>query len=399
MSADSTPPIRFAWIRRAPATPGNRAQKMHIHYRDELRLFPNRLRRCALGVLILAWAFIPVLWDFFPFTLFSGNGVSLNTLAYAGVFAIAAIGLNLLTGYTGQVSLGHSVFLAVGAYSTAYVGSVWGWPMWLWILFAPAMGWLVGAAVGPFALRLRGNYLVIVTLGLVFIGEHIFRNWKSVTGGNTGTSAAGVEVKLGFIDFENLSLFGKSFGKDESYFWLIWFLVALVAWLTKNVVRTRPGRALQAVRDRDIAAEIIGIDVGITGYKTQAFAWSAAITALAGALYAPLQLFISPGDFTLLVSIQFIAMIILGGMGTIYGSIIGALVITALPRLIDGISADYGVPGVAAKSTDSGLVSVASLNVIIYGFLIALFLLVEHRGLAGIWVRIRNYFSTWPFSY
>ena len=153
------------------------------------------------------------------------------------------------------------------------------------------------------------------------------------------------------------------------------------------------------MRDRDIAAEIIGIDVGITGYKTQAFAWSAAITALAGALYAPLQLFISPGDFTLLVSIQFIAMIILGGMGTIYGSIIGALVITALPRLIDGISADYGVPGVAAKSTDSGLVSVASLNVIIYGFLIALFLLVEHRGLAGIWVRIRNYFSTWPFSY
>ena len=242
MSADSTPPIRFAWIRRAPATPGNRAQKMHIHYRDELRLFPNRLRRCALGALILAWAFIPVLWDFFPFTLFSGNGVSLNTLAYAGVFAIAAIGLNLLTGYTGQVSLGHSVFLAVGAYSTAYVGSVWGWPMWLWILFAPAMGWLVGAAVGPFALRLRGNYLVIVTLGLVFIGEHIFRNWKSVTGGNTGTSAAGVEVKLGFIDFENLSLFGKSFGKDESYFWLIWFFVALVAWLTKNVVRTRPGQ-------------------------------------------------------------------------------------------------------------------------------------------------------------
>ena len=74
MSADSTPPIRFAWIRRAPATPGNRAQKMHIHYRDELRLFPNRLRRCALGALILAWAFIPVLWDFFPFTLFSGNG-------------------------------------------------------------------------------------------------------------------------------------------------------------------------------------------------------------------------------------------------------------------------------------------------------------------------------------
>lgn len=376
-----------------------RNQSMHVSYRDDLRLFPNRLRRVALAVLFLAWVFIPLLWDVPPFTLLSKNGISLNTLAYAGVFAIAAIGLNLLTGYTGQVSIGHSVFLAVGAYSTAYVGSVWGWPMWLWIIAAPALGWLVGAAVGPFALRLRGNYLVIVTLGLVFIGEHIFRNWKSVTGGNTGTSAAGVEMSLGFVDFADLTVFGNSFDKDESYFWLIWFVVALVAWLTKNVVRTRAGRALQAVRDRDIAAEIIGINVGIAGYKTQAFAWSAAITALAGALYAPLQLFISPGDFSLLVSIAFIAMIILGGMGTIYGSIIGALLITALPRLIDGISSDYGVPGVAAKSTDDGIVSIASLNVIIYGFLIALFLLIEHRGLAGIWVRIRNYFSTWPFSY
>ena len=377
----------------------SRSPRMNVAYRDDLRLFPNRLRRTALAAMILAWACIPLVWDVPPFSVLSGNGVSLNTLAYAGVFAIAAIGLNLLTGYTGQVSLGHSVFLAVGAYSTAYAGSVWGAPMWLWIVLAPALGWLVGAAVGPFALRLRGNYLVIVTLGMVFIGEHIFRNWRSVTGGNAGTSAAAVEVRLGLLDFADLRLFGHSFSKDESYFWLIWLVVALVAWLTKNVVRTRPGRALQAVRDRDIAAEIIGVDVGVRGYKTQAFAWSSAIAALAGALYAPLQLFIGPGDFTLLVSIQFIAMIILGGMGTIYGSIIGALVITALPRLIDGISADYGVPGVAARSTDAGLVSVASLNVIIYGFLIAAFLLVEHRGLAGVWVRIRNYFSTWPFSY
>ena len=316
MSADSTPPIRFAWIRRAPATPGNRAQKMHIHYRDELRLFPNRLRRCALGVLILAWAFIPVLWDFFPFHAVQRERGFAEHVGVRGSLCdrghrtqpahrIHRSGLTRALGFLGRRRLQHCIRrVCLGV-----------WPMWLWILFAPAMGWLVGAAVGPFALRLRGNYLVIVTLGLVFIGEHIFRNWKSVTGGNTGTSAAGVEVKLGFIDFENLSLFGKSFGKDESYFWLIWFLVALVAWLTKNVVRTRPGRALQAVRDRDIAAEIIGINVGITGYKTQAFAWSAAIAALAGALYAPLQLFISPGDFTLLVSIQFHCDDYLGGDG------------------------------------------------------------------------------------
>lgn len=373
--------------------------KMTVSYSEDLRLFDNRFRRLGLLFLVVIWALLPLIWEHPPFSLISNNGISLNTLIYAGVFAIAAIGLNLLTGYTGQVSLGHSIFLAVGAYFTAYVGSVWEWPMWIWIIAASALGWLIGAAIGPFALRLRGNYLVIVTLGLVFIGEHIFRNWKSVTGGNAGTSAASVDMKIGPLDFENLELFGHSFEKDASLFWLIWLLVAIVAWLVKNVVRTRAGRALQAVRDSDIAAEIIGIDVGIRGYKTQAFAWSAAIAALAGALYAPFQLFISPGDFTLLVSIQFIAMIILGGMGTIYGSIIGALIITALPRLIDGISANNGLPGVATRVTDDGLVSLASLNVIIYGFLIAAFLLFEHRGLAGIWVRVRNYFSSWPFTY
>jgi branched-chain amino acid transport system permease protein len=388
---------------------GRSNERMIVEYHDDLRLFPTRARRAWLVFLVLAWIFLPAVWDRAPFTILSDNGVSLNTLAYAGVFAIASIGLNLLTGYTGQVSLGHSVFLAVGAYFTAYAGSTWDMPMWQWLILAPAVGWVVGALVGPFALRLRGNYLVVVTLGLVFIGEHIFRNWKSVTGGSTGTSAAAVPMELGPFDVRSLEIFGRQFDEDRAFFWLIWLVVGIVAWLVKNVVRSRAGRALQAVRDRDMAAEIIGIDVGILGYKTQAFAWSAAIAALAGALYAPLQLFIGPGDFGLLVSILFIAMIILGGMGTIYGSVIGALIITAMPRLIEGYSDSGipivgrlwggGLPGVAAKTSDDGLITVSSLNVVIYGLLIALFLLVEPRGLAGIWVRIRNYFSTWPFSY
>lgn len=389
---------------------GRPNERMIVDYRDDLRLFPTRAKRTWLLFLGLAWLFLPALWDNAPFTILSEHGVSLNTLAYAAVFSVAAIGLNLLTGYTGQVSLGHSVFLAVGAYFTAYAGTTWDLPMPLWLVLAPALGWVVGALVGPFALRLRGNYLVVVTLGLVFIGEHIFRNWKSVTGGSTGTSAAAVPVEVGPLDARNLEIFGREFDEDRAFFWLTWLVVAVVAWLVKNIVRTRPGRALQAVRDRDIAAEIIGIDVGVTGYKTQAFAWSAAITALAGALYAPLQLFIGPQDFNLLISIQLIAMIILGGMGTVYGSIIGAVIITAMPRLIEGYSDGElpligrlipgdGLPAVAAKTADDGLITVSSLNVVIYGLLIALFLLVEQRGLAGIWVRIRNYFTTWPFSY
>lgn len=383
---------------------GRGNERMVVDYADDLRLFPTRVQRVWLLTLVLAWLFLPALWDTWPVTIVS-DSVNLNTMAYVGVFAIAAIGLNLLTGYTGQVSLGHSIFLATGAYFTAYAGNTWDMPMWQWIIIAPALGWLLGAAVGPFALRLRGNYLVVVTLALVFIGEHIFRNWTSVTGGNTGTSAADVSLELGPFDIRNLEVFGMHFDEDTAFFWFVWMIVALVAWFAKNIVRTRPGRAMQAVRDRDIAAEIIGIDVGIAGYKTQAFAWSAAIGALAGALFAPLQLFIGPGDFGLLVSIQFIAMIILGGMGTIYGSVIGALIITAMPRFIEGgipgveMFFPDGLPGVAVKNSDPGLVTTSSLNVIIYGLLIALFLLIEPRGLAGIWARVRIYFSSWPFSY
>ena len=133
---------------------------------------------------------IPIVWESWaPFTFFSDRNVSLLTLNYAGVFAIAAIGLNLLTGYTGQVSLGHSVFLGAGAYFSAYAGTHWDLSPLLWIPLSCVIGFVIGGLIGPFALRLRGNYLVVVTLGMVFVGRHIFNNWDSVTGGNNGVPA------------------------------------------------------------------------------------------------------------------------------------------------------------------------------------------------------------------
>ena len=180
-------------------------------------------------------------------------------------------------------------------------------------------------------------------------------------------------------------------------FWMIWLLVAAVAWMVKNLIRSRTGRAFQAVRDRDLAAEIIGVN--LFKYKTLAFAISAALSSLAGALYAPLQGFVGTEDFSLAVSIEFIAIIILGGLSTIYGSIIGAVMITALPFFVEGLAERYGLPGVASKGGESGLVSIFSLNVIIYGLLIAAFLLFEPRGLAGVWTRVKAYFKAWPFSY
>lgn len=372
---------------------------LRTRYTDDLRLFGSSWLKVGLVALILAYLFVPVWWESFWLTgLFDDWGLTLNTLSYAGIFAIGALGLNLLTGYTGQVSLGHSVFLGVGAYFTAYAGSEWDLPMVLWLPGATLLGFAVGALVGPFALRLRGNYLVVVTLGLVFVGDHIFRNWDSVTGGSTGVSVSSTSLELGPLDFRELSLFGHDFTEDQSLFWLIWAFVAIVALLMKNIVRTRPGRALQAVRDRDIAAEVIGVD--LFRYKTMSFAISSAIAALAGALFGTLQLFISPIDFGLLISIQYIAIIILGGLGTIYGSIIGGLLLGGLPRVIDGLSKDYDLPGVAGdQGGQEGLVTVSSLNQIIFGLLIAGFLLLEPRGLAGIWVRIKTYFKSWPFSY
>jgi len=383
----------IAFCRRGPS------RHLTVKYLDDLRLFGSPLRRLCLMTLMFCYFVLPLCWETFPFVrTIDSWGLTLTTLNYAGVFAIGALGLNLLTGYTGQVSLGHSVFVAVGAYATAYAGSTWNIPMWLWLPGAVTAGFLVGLVIGPFALRLRGNYLVVVTLGMVFVGDHLFRNWKSATGGNAGVSVSKASLEIGPLDFRNLSVFGQQFDKDQSFFWLIWGAVALVALLLKNIVRARPGRALQAIRDRDLAAEIIGVD--LFRYKTMAFAISSAVAALAGALFGPLQGYISPIDFGLLVSIQYIAIIILGGLGTVHGSIIGALLLGGLPRIIEGLAKDVDLPAVAGdKGGIEGIVSISSLNHIIYGVLIAGFLLLEPRGVAGIWARVKAYFQTWPFSY
>ncbi len=376
-----------------------RAQDLKVDYRDDLRLFRSASFRAGLVAMVVAYLLVPVGWETFPVTrLLEDWGLTLSTLNYCGIFAIGALGLNLLTGYTGQVSLGHSVFVGVGAYFTAYSGATWDLPMWLWLPGATLLGFAVGYLIGPFALRLRGNYLVVVTLGLVFVGDHVFRNWRSVTGGNAGVSVSKAPLELGPLDFRDLTLFGHEFEKHQSMFWLIWAFVALTALLVKNIVRTRPGRALQAVRDRDIAAEIIGID--LFRYKTMAFAISSAIAAMAGALYGTLQSYVSPIDFGLIVAIQYIAMIIMGGLGTIYGSIIGAFFVGGLPRMIDGLSKDFDLPGVGGdKGGAEGIISVLSLNHVIFGVMIAGFLLLEPRGAAGIWARVKAYFKAWPFSY
>jgi branched-chain amino acid transport system permease protein len=370
----------------------SKSRYMVTKYEDDVRLF-RRSRWMQLGIVALL-----VLYYLAPNML---SEFQLDVLNRVGYFAIGAIGLNLLTGFTGQVSLGHAFFVGVGAYVAAYFGTQQEWPLYLWLPMAALLGGLIGGVIGPFALRLRGNYLAIVTLGLLFVGLHVFENWESVTGGTSGATVAPA-LKLGPLDFAGLELGGSRYTRNASLFFLIWAVVGLSLLLARNLVRTRPGRALQAVRDRDIAAEIIGVSLG--RYKVGAFVVSSALAGVAGGFYAVIQQYVNPNEFGgqigLFLSIQFIAIIIVGGVGTLFGSILGAFVVGALPRVIDSLSKEVDIPLVFGdKGGSEGFLSIFSLNQALFGLLIVAFLLFEPRGLAAVWLRLKAYFKTWPFSY
>ena len=281
-------------------------------YADDLILFRSRPAQVGLALLVLAYALLPMVVGEYWATV----------LVYGGIAAIGALGLNLLTGYTGQVSLGHAVFYGIGAYAAAVMAGRWGLPFPLWLLGAAALGGIVGGLTGPFALRLRGNYLGIVSLGLLVLGQHVFENWTSVTGGLTGTSVS-APVALGALDVGGLSMGSLRLTRNQGFLYFVWAVVAVLGLAARNIARSRPGRALQAVRDRDLAAEVIG--VSLVHYKVGAFVVSSAYAACAGAIYASYARYVSPLDFSFFLSIQFIAMIVVGGIGTVSGSILGAL--------------------------------------------------------------------------
>ena len=359
-----------------------RNTRLATRYADETALFRTWPSRFGLIAMVLAYGLAPFLLNEYWSTVF----------IFAGIAAIGALGLNLLTGYTGQVSLGHAFFYGMGAYGAAVFAGRLGWPFPLWLIAAAALGGVLGGLAGPFALRLRGNYLVIVSLGLLVIGQHVFENWTSVTGGLTGTSVR-APIALGSFDVANLRLGDARLSRNQGFLFFVWGAVAVLALAARNIVRTRPGRALQAVRDKDLAAEVIG--VSLVQYKVGAFVVSSGYAACAGAIYAAYARFVSPLDFSLFLSIQFIAMIVVGGIGTIKGAILGALFLTLLPRAIESVS---GSLPFVSDGTGAGI-TVQSLNQAMFGVLIVVFLLFEPLGLAEIWRRILRYFKAWPFSY
>ncbi len=310
---------------------------------------------------------------------------------------IGALGLNLLVGTTGQLSLAHAFFLAVGAVTYTYVsGSPGGTaksygglelsPLVGMALGVVAAG-LAGLLFSPIAARLRGIYLGIASLGLVFIGDHLLNTWSSVTGGFNGRLVPAFSV-LGFSfggdDSPSLTVLGVPFGQAERLWYLGLALCAFACWFAANLIRSRPGRALQTLRDSEVAAAVMGVN--IRDYKAKVFLVSSMYAGLAGVLYALSIGSVAPESFGLTLSVQFLAMIVLGGLGSVWGSVLGATFVSALPLVFQQYAGslpfivDPGQPGIVASQAAAYL----------YGLAIVLVVLFEPGGLVGLARRVRR---------
>jgi branched-chain amino acid transport system permease protein len=312
-----------------------------------------------------------------PFGL---NEFWLSTAVFVLIAAIGATGLGVLTGYTGQISLGHAFFLAVGAYTAAVLGGNDHMTAAIWLPAAGIVAGLCGAIVGPTALRLRGLYLAIVTIGLVFIGQHIWFNVAAISGGPGGRAFPAVQ--FGSFDFspgQQLSLGGLVIDHNGLYYYLALFLLALAMLYVWNVSRSRVGRAMQAVREREMPAAVMGVDLART--KVSAFVISSFMAGVSGALFASFLSFATPDQWSLLLSIQYVAAIIVGGVATIWGPLLGSVLIFALPSILQSLF----------PQTSTGGVPIDEITSIVYGVLIIVCFVVEPRGLVGLGARLSGF--------
>lgn len=316
------------------------------------------------------------------------------------VLAIAGIGLNLLTGYAGQISLGHPFFMALGAYTGAVIGGVPGTTvrglqldLSIALVAAAVIPAVIGLLVAPLAIRVRGLYLAVLTLGLLLLGEQVFKQWAAVTGGS-GVGRAGATPVLFGTDLTGTYAVGPLIIRYETSMYLLCLvLLILLAVAARNIARSRTGRSFAAVRDRDIAAEIMGVNLLRT--KTLAFVLSSGYAGIAGCLYAMLIGRVTPEQWNILMAIQLLAIVVIGGVASISGTLLGAAFVVLLPRVLEWVS--QWIPFISTGST--GLINVFQLQSILFGTMIVLFLILEPRGLFGLWHRVRTYFTSWPFSY
>jgi len=337
-------------------------------YASDLALVDTHLRRRALAALVVALLVLPRVAS--PFIL--------DLVAQTALAAIGALALNLLTGLAGQVSLGHAGFIAAGAFTTGLLVENGLRSPLIALPAAAVVGAALGIVVGIPALRLKGLYLALGTLALHHVVLYACAEFQNHWGANTGVSvpppALGPWVLKGVV----------------AWYYALTLAAALTLALSVNLRRSRAGRAWMAIRDREIAAESVGIDVA--RYKVLAFVWSSAITAVAGALFAYHRGFVSVEAFGFFLAVEYIAMIIIGGLGSALGAVLGAAFVTLLPHVLDAMVAGLRLSGSAAYY-------LFPLKFGAFGLLMAGFLLFEPQGLVGIWRRVRNWFVLWPLRY
>ena len=334
---------------------------MKTHYVQDIRLFKYRSTFFWYLALVIGCFILPRVLDDYL----------ISQMTFICVYAVAAVGLMLLTGYTGQVSMGHAAFFAIGSYVSAILTSK-GVPFLISLPAAGVFAGAVGIIIGRPILHLTGLYLAIATMGFAFIVGEILVRWESLTRGNMGFSVA--PPAIGPLVFDS-----------ETRFYYLAIVVLILSLLAaRNILRTPSGRAMIAIRDSEVAAESLGIN--LAKFKTMAFAVSAFFTGLAGSLYAHKILFINPESYTIILSIELLAMVIIGGLGSLHGAVFGAAFFIFLPQSIV-MTKDY-MPVYLQNQT--------GLEGALFGLLIILVMLFEPMGLYGRWLKTRFYFEMFP---
>lgn len=349
-AADAT---RTSGRRRRPARPG---------------------RRAVPHLVLLAVA----VW--LPFALDAGN---LHLAVSVLIAAVGAIGLDMLTGRTGQISLGHAFFLGAGALTGAKLGTDLGLSPLLWIPAAAAVSGLIGGLIGPIALRLRGLYLALITMALVFIGTNIFNEWTWLSGGSAGRAIDA--PRFWSLDFsQQLTLGGLTFSPDGQFYYLALAVLVLTMLFVGSLAGGRTGRDMAAVRDRELAASVLGVNV--TRTKISAFVISSALAGVSGALYGAFNGYTTPAhDYGFTVSINYVVMIAVGGMATTYGPVFGAVFVVGLPVLLQN---NAGSLPLIQDSTAGGGISAGNAATLVFGVILIVFLLFEPRGVVGLTARL-----------
>jgi branched-chain amino acid transport system permease protein len=351
-------------VSRAPRASGY----FRTGYGEDLALVHTRLERASLGTFVIALMAFPLIAS--PFQL--------DLACQVFLACVGSISLMLLTGYAGQISLGHAGLLAAGAFTVGILFRETNAPFWITLPTAALVGALLGVLFGLPSLRLRGLYLAVSTLALHFVVIYLGGEYETRRGFSTGIVVD--PPKLGSVSITDA----------RAWYFILLAAAAAALLICVNLLRARTGRAWRAIRAHETVAEALGI--GIASYKLLAFVISSALTAVAGALFAYYRGFVSVEAFSLFLTIQYLAMVIIGGMGSLLGALLGATFVTLFPYLIEtGLLA---LPGAQRHAS-----LLFAVNYAAFGLVMILFLIFEPTGLVGMWRRVQSYFLLWPFKH